>query len=133
MLVTSNHSRLTYSSFGPLISWSRSTCWGCSIGLVLIFSVIRPSGCRIPTAITIVFSPQSSKSLLLGVRVDIGANDEGDKIEEWNPRFLWKECLSEGQTNGRSNPANPHNGPEASSNGSPDLMEGTSASDHRHS
>lgn len=40
-----------------------------------------------------MLSPECSESLLLGVRVDIGADHEADNVEEGNPCLLWQEFL----------------------------------------
>lgn len=75
---------------------------------------------------------QSSKSLLLGVGVDISADEEGNGVEEWNPGMLREEFLSKGQGERGGDPANFHDGPEAGTDGGTDLMPRSSAGDHSH-
>lgn len=95
--------------------------------------VLRPPcGGRPTDTLAVVFSPQSSKPLLLGVLIDVGTNDEGHKVEERNPSLFWQELLGKRQTDWRRNPANPHHGPEASSDGSSDLMEGAGTCNDGH-
>lgn len=75
---------------------------------------------------------QSSKSLLLGVGVDISADEEGNCVEEWNPGMLGEEFLSKGQGERGGDPANFHDGPEAGTDSGTDLVPRSSAGDHSH-
>lgn len=56
---------------------------------------------------------QGCKTLLLGHRVDIRAENERDKIEERHPGVFRQEFLREGQADGRCDPADLHDLPEA--------------------
>lgn len=79
-----------------------------------------------------MLSPQRSKSLLLGVRVDVGAYHEADDVEEWNPCLLWQEFLRKCEADRRSDPANLHDRPEAGLYCCSDLVEGSSSSNYGH-
>jgi hypothetical protein len=79
-----------------------------------------------------MLSPERSKSLLLGVRVDISADNETDNVEEWNPCLLWQEFLRKCEADWRSDPANLHDWPEAGLNSCSDLVEGASTGDDGH-
>lgn len=76
--------------------------------------------------------PQSLKSLLLRLRIDPGANDKGNDVEERHPGMLRQEFLGKGQCQGRDDPADFHDGHEAGSDGRSDLVEGPGASDDGH-
>jgi hypothetical protein len=84
------------------------------------------------TAVAVVLSPQGSKPLLLGVRVDVCADDEADDVEEGHPCGFWKELLGEGQRDGRDNPADLHDGPETSPDGRADLVDCPGTRNERH-
>ena len=77
-------------------------------------------------------SPQSLQSFLLCLRVDPCPNNEGDDVEEWYPRMLGQELLSERQSQWGGNPADFHDGHESSSDSSSNLMEGPGAGNHSH-
>lgn len=79
-----------------------------------------------------MLSSESSKSLLLGVRVDIGADHETDDVEEWNPCLLWQEFLRKCEADRGSDPADPHDGPEAGLYSCSDLVEGAGPGDDGH-
>src|ERR1700709_1240022 len=79
-----------------------------------------------------MLSPERSKSLLLGVRVDISTDDESNNVEEWNPSLLWQEFLRKCEADWRSDPADLHDWPEASFNSCSDLVESASTSDDSH-
>ena len=64
--------------------------------------------------------------------VDIGADNKGNNVEERNPSLFRQEFLGERQCQGRCNPADFHNGHEASFDRGSDLVEGPSASNHGH-
>jgi hypothetical protein len=85
------------------------------------------------TAVAVVLSPQSSEPLLLGVCVDVCADDESNDVEEGHPSSLGKELLSKGQRDGGHDPADLHDGPEASLDGCANLVEcsGTGNKGHR--
>ena len=72
------------------------------------------------------------KALLLGVRVDVGSDNEPDNVEEGHPGVLGKELLGKGQRDGRGDPADLHDGHETGPHGCADLVEGARARDHRH-
>jgi hypothetical protein len=84
------------------------------------------------TAVAVVLSPQSSEPLLLGVCVDVGTDDETDDVEEGHPSALWEELLGKGQRDGRDDPADLHDRPEASLDSRADLVECTGTRDERH-
>lgn len=79
-----------------------------------------------------MFSPQRSKPLLLGVRINVCADDEPDNIEKWHPRMLGQELLGKGQGDGRHDPADLHDGPEAGFDGCADLVECTGTCNQSH-
>jgi hypothetical protein len=79
-----------------------------------------------------VLSPERCKPLLLGVRVDVCADDEADDIEEGDPGRLWQELLGERERDGRNDPADLHDGPEACFDGGANLVEGACAGDEGH-
>lgn len=70
---------------------SKLTLHNLVVGTVIVTSTGRAS------TIAIVLLPQSRKPLLLGVGVDICANNEGNNIEEWHPSLLRQEFLGKGQ------------------------------------
>lgn len=79
-----------------------------------------------------MLSPESGEPLLLGVGVDVGADDEADDVEEGHPRLLGQELLGECKGDGRRDPANLHDGQEASLDGGAHLVEGAGAGDDGH-
>jgi hypothetical protein len=83
-------------------------------------------------AVAVVLSSQSSEPLLLGVCVDVCADNEADNVEEWDPGDLWEELLGKRQRDGGNDPADLHDGPETSLDSSADLVEGTGACNERH-
>ncbi len=76
--------------------------------------------------------PQRGEPLLLCVSVDIGADTEGHKVEEWHPGMLWEELLRKGQGDWRSDPADFHDWHETSTDGGTDLMPGAGAGNESH-
>lgn len=76
--------------------------------------------------------PQRLKPLLLRLRVDPGANDKGNDIEEWHPSVLRQELLGKGQCQGRDDPTDFHDWHEAGSDRRSDLVEGPSAGNDGH-
>ena len=76
--------------------------------------------------------PQRREPLLLGVRVDISANDKRHNVKERNPSLLWEELLRKRKADWRSDPADLHYWPESGTNGRPDLMEGACTSNDGH-
>ena len=84
-------------------------------------------------AVTEVLLAQSCEALLLRDCVDICADNETDNIEERNPELVGEELLGKGQADGRRDPRNLHDLPEADLDGGPDLVEGTGSSNQRHS
>jgi hypothetical protein len=79
-----------------------------------------------------MLSSQCCEPLLLGVRIDVCADNEGNNIEEWNPCLLREELLGKRQADGRGHPADLHDWPEAGLDRGPDLVEGASACDDGH-
>jgi len=75
---------------------------------------------------------ESRHPLLLGESINIGSNDETDKVEEWNPSMRGQELLGERQSNWAGDPANFHDGEETRPNHSPDIfpLPGTSNEGH---
>lgn len=66
------------------------------------------------------------------MRVDVGANDEGNQVEKWHPCLGRKECLRKGQGDWGGEPADTHDGPEASADSGTHLVPGLSAGDPSH-
>lgn len=83
--------------------------------------------------VTVVLLSQGSETLLLGVGVDVGTNDEGNDVEEGHPCLLRQELLGKGQGQRRGAPADLHNRQQASANSSTDLVEGAGTGDDGHS
>jgi hypothetical protein len=84
------------------------------------------------SAVAVVLSPESSEPLLLGVCVDVCADDEADDVEEGHPCRLGEELLGERQRDGRDDPADLHDGPEAGLDGGADLVKCPGACDEGH-
>lgn len=78
------------------------------------------------------YLPESFQALLLGVGVDVGSNEESDNVEEGHPGVLGEELLSEGQAQGRGDPADLHDGHESSLNGRANLVDGARTGDNSH-
>ena len=76
--------------------------------------------------------PQSFQPLLLGVRVDVSADDERDDVEERHPGLFRQEHLRERQRERAGDPADAHDGQEAGADGGADLMPGARAGDDGH-
>ena len=88
---------------------------------------------KVPAAaVAVVLPPQSSKALLLGVRVYICTDYEANDVKERHPGVLGQELLSEGQGNGRHDPADLHAWHEASLDGGAYLVEGAGACNDGH-
>ena len=94
---------------------------------------------EIPSAIIVTrvidsayLPPQSLKPLLLRLRIDPGADDERNDIEERHPSLLRQEFLGKRQCQGGDNPADFHDWHEAGSDSRSDLVEGPGASDDGH-
>jgi hypothetical protein len=77
-------------------------------------------------------SPESLKPLLLGLRVDPRADDEGEDVEKGHPCVLGEELLGERQCQWRGDPADFHDGHEAGSDGRSDLVEGSGSGNDGH-
>ena len=75
---------------------------------------------------------QSLETLLLGVRVDICADDEADEVEERHPRMFRQESLRKGERQGRGDPADLHYWHETGPDGRADLVESPGARNHGH-
>jgi hypothetical protein len=76
--------------------------------------------------------PQGSEPLLLGLGVDVRADDEGHEVEERNPHVFGEELLRESQADGRGDPSHPHDPPEAHPDGGPHLRVRLGAGDEGH-
>lgn len=97
----------------PLVFWSS------------VSPVIRSS-------VLIVLLSQSSEALLLGNRVDICSDEEGDDVEEWDPGVLGKELLCECKSKWGCDPADFHDRPESSLPGCMNLMDGLRTGNDSH-
>jgi len=75
---------------------------------------------------------QRLKSLLLGMSVNVCANDEADYVEEWHPGLFRKEFLRKCQGQWRCDPANLHHGHESRLDGGTDLVKRSCAGDNGH-
>lgn len=105
-----------------LIVWSWVTVFGSTRG-------------RCPasaSALAVMLSPECSKSLFLGVRIDVSADHEADDVEEWNPCLLWQEFLRECEADGGRDPADLHDGPEAGLDCCSNLVESPGPSNDGH-
>ena len=86
----------------------------------------------VATAVAEVLLAQGSEPLLLGHGVDVRADDEGDDVEEGDPRGLGQELLGEGEAQGRGDPGDLHDLHEADADCGADLMVGASARNEGH-
>lgn len=86
----------------------------------------------IAAATLVVALPKSFETLLLGVGVDVGADEEGDNVEEWHPGVLGQELLGKSQRQRGGDPADLHDGHETGLDGGANLVEGTGAGDDGH-
>lgn len=112
---------------GWLKEWPRyNTTFDLEVGTSVIF---RTAG---SSRITVVLLSQSCQTLLLGVCVDVGADNKGNNVEEGHPGLLGQELLSKGERQGRSAPADFHDGKQSSTNGGANLVESASACDDSH-
>lgn len=75
---------------------------------------------------------ESGKSLLLGVGIDVGADDKGNDVEERHPGLLRQELLGESQGDGGGGPGDLHDGHETGADGGADLVEGAGACNDGH-
>ena len=66
------------------------------------------------------------------MRIDVGANNKRNDIEERHPSLLGQELLRKSQSQWRGDPADLHDGHEASSDGGTNLMERSSAGNESH-
>jgi hypothetical protein len=94
--------------------------------------VVSSAAGRRSSSLAVVLPPQGCEPLLLGVRVDVCANDERDNVEERHPRLLWEELLGKREADGRRDPADLHDGPEAGLDCCSNLVEGARAGDDGH-
>jgi hypothetical protein len=93
----------------------------------------RPWATQTPSAaVAVMLAPQSGKTLLLSVCVDVGPNDEADDVEEGHPCVLGQELLGKGERDGRHDPADLHDRPESSLDRGTHLVEGASTRDDGH-
>lgn len=82
--------------------------------------------------VTKVLLAQRRQALLLGNRVDVGADDERNNVEEGHPCVLGKELLGKSQADRRCNPADAHNFPETNLDSRPHVVEALGASNNGH-
>lgn len=85
-----------------------------------------------PATVAVVLLPESGESLLLGVGVDVGADEEGDDVEKGDPGLLGQELLGKSEGDGRSGPRDLHDGQQAGTDGGADLVEGAGTGDDGH-
>lgn len=64
--------------------------------------------------------------------VDVGANDETDKVEEWHPRLMWEKSLRKSKRERRYDPRDFHDWPETSANSCANLVKGSSSGNDCH-
>lgn len=83
-------------------------------------------------AFAVVLLAQGREALLLGQGVDVGANDEGDQVEEGDPELVREELLGKGQADGGREPRDAHDSPEADLDGCADLVERSGAGNQGH-
>lgn len=76
--------------------------------------------------------PNSSHSLLLRRRVDVGTDHKGDQVKEWHPRMRGQELLGKQQSKWTSAPRNFHNRHEPNLDSRADLMKCPRAGDNGH-
>lgn len=75
---------------------------------------------------------QRFQTLLLGMGVDVGSDEEADDVEERHPGVLGQELLGKGQGQRGGDPADLHDGHEAGLDGGADLVDGAGAGDDGH-
>lgn len=80
----------------------------------------------------IAYLSESLETLLLGVGVDVGTDDETDNVEEWHPGVLWQELLREGESDRRSDPAHLHDRQETGLDSCTDLVNRPSTCNDSH-
>lgn len=64
--------------------------------------------------------------------IDVCTDDETNNVEEGHPGGFREELLGKGQRDGRDNPADLHDGPEACLDGGPHLVESARAGNEGH-
>jgi hypothetical protein len=80
----------------------------------------------------IAYLSESLETLLLGVGVDVGADDEADDVKEWHPGVLRQELLREGESDRRSDPAHLHDRHETGLDSCTDLVNRPSTRNDSH-
>lgn len=75
---------------------------------------------------------EGREPLLLGDGVDVGADDEGDEVEEGDPEVVGEELLREGKADRRRDPADLHDPPESHADRSLHLVERLRTGDQSH-
>lgn len=83
-------------------------------------------------AVAKVLLAEGGEALLLGGGVDVRADDEADDVEEGDPEVVGQELLGKGEGEGRDDPRDLHDLPEADLDGGADLVEGAGAGDESH-
>jgi hypothetical protein len=116
-----------------ITSWRREALSGPWVVVTWPGVVVAGSSAGLgAAAVTVVLAPQGGKALLLGVGVDVGANDKADNVEEGHPRRLGQELLGKGERDGRDDPADLHDGPEAGLDRGTHLVKGAGTGDDGH-
>lgn len=75
----------SYTVLDLVSTWR--TAWTACSTIILAPAVGR--------AVVLVFSSQSLQPLLLGMGIDVCANNKADGVEERDPDLIWQERLSE--------------------------------------
>lgn len=129
----SNSRPLHAGSFGPAQIDAVSRILGArqSWNLITAVVVIRLAGGASAVA-AVVLLAKRGQSLLLGMGVDVGTDDEADEVEEDHPGVLGEELLREGEGDRRSDPADLHDRHEAGADGGAHLVEGLGTGNDGH-
>lgn len=76
--------------------------------------------------------PQSLETLLLGLGIDVGADEEADNVEEWDPGLLGEELLRKRERDGGGDPGHLHDWHESCLPGRVDRVDVARAVDDGH-
>lgn len=80
----------------------------------------------------VLFLLEGCHSFLLSKSIDVGSNNETDKVEERNPSVFRQELLGEGQSQRAGDPANLHDREETGPDHSLDVLLLPGTSNDRH-